>query len=131
MYTALMRRLLAAWLLVLIGLPFVSPLLASTMDADSVVPLCCRRNGAHHCLSAMRHGAASQGVEVSAKPQCCGQFPSSIAPSHSGDLFLIAPTPAFAEDVSLPSPAWQAEARARVALDRARHKRGPPTVRPS
>lgn len=121
-----MRRILAIWLLMVLGLPVVSPLLASTTETDAAVPVCCRKGGAHHCLGSM--AATGLGQKLSVAAPRCAEFPKAVASSHANDFFLMAPTPAFAEDVTLPSGIWQAEARARVALDRARHKRGPPTA---
>ena len=120
-----MRRLLTAWLLLVLALPCVSPLLASVAGDESGVPICCRRGGGHHCLGMNLAALAGQGLQLSA-PRCA-DFPKPATPSHATHLLLDAPAHPFVETVSLPSAIWQAEARARVALDRARRKRGPPT----
>ena len=125
-----MRRLLAISLALLFGLPLVAPLFALGSDAEANLPACCRRNGAHHCaMTAEQAEAALQGTHVSAPPMRCPAYPKAVSPSRHLDLSLDAAALTFAEAVSHPAIRRQTEAWARVALDGARQKRGPPAVR--
>jgi hypothetical protein len=122
-----MRRLLAISLLLFFGLPLVSPLFAFTADGQSGLAACCRRDGKHQCMGLMAHQGS--GDYVSAIPRCCESFPRSVTPSEHHDLSFDAASLQFAEAVSHPAIHRQTEARARVALDLSRRKRGPPATR--
>jgi hypothetical protein len=50
-----------------------------------------------------------------------------VTPARHGDLSCLAASLIFAEIVSHPTIKLQTQARARVALDISRQKRGPPT----
>ncbi len=67
------------------------------------------------------------GVTLSAIPQHCPAYPAVVTQIKHGDLSLHAASLIFAEIVSHPSIKAQTQARARVALDRSRQKRGPPS----
>jgi hypothetical protein len=69
----------------------------------------------------------SSGITVSTIPQKCPSYPAAITPIQHGDLSSHAASLIFAEIVSHPSIKTQTAARARVALDRSRQKRGPPS----
>ncbi|WP_433971708.1 hypothetical protein [Tunturiibacter lichenicola] len=126
-YNSGVRRLLSIVLLFIFSFPLISPVLALTGGSDANLPACCRRGGAHHCMLKMRT-AESTGSEVSlsAIPPRCPAFPAAVAPIKHGDLSFHAASLIFAEIVNHPSARTQTEARARVALDRSRQKRGPP-----
>jgi hypothetical protein len=68
------------------------------------------------------------GNYFSAIPQHCPAYPATIVSSQHGDLSCTAVSLIFAEILSHPSAKQQTLARARVALDRARQKRGPPAT---
>ena len=124
-----MRRILAITLLIAFGSPFVLPLLAATPAAQSALPACCRRNGAHHCAITMAMAAEGlSGAHFYAPPDRCPMFPKAVAPVRSQQLTFNIPALLFAEVVSHPAIRRQTEARARVALDLSRQKRGPPTA---
>jgi hypothetical protein len=71
--------------------------------------------------------SSGSGVRLSAIPQRCPAFPAVVTQIKHGDLSLHAASLIFAEIVSHPSVKTQTQARARVALDRSRQKRGPPS----
>lgn len=118
-----MRRLLAISLLTLFALPFALPLFASGAS-DANLPICCRRDGKHHC-AAMAIGA-SQGNSMRTVGEKC---PYSIAPPAVLVLPTFTPSTAasvFAGIVRHPATAPQTEAQQRISFDRSRQKRGPP-----
>jgi hypothetical protein len=122
------RRLLSITLLLLFSLPLISPVLALAAGSDANLPACCRRNGAHHCIMKMHQADSSEhGPTFSAIPQTCPAYPAIVTSVRHGDLSFYRASLVFAEVVSHPSVKAQTQARARVALDRSRHKRGPPT----
>ena len=122
-----MRRALSIVLLLLFSFPLISPLLALTATSDLNLPACCRRNGAHRCFKTMNPGATTTGTQLSAIPKHCPSYPAVVTPFRHVHLSFPATQLIFAEIVSHPTLKLQTEARARVALDRARQKRGPPS----
>ena len=122
-----MRRALSFVLLLLFSLPLISPLLALTANSDLNLPACCRRNGAHRCFKTMNPGAATAGTQLSAIPKPCPSYPAVVTSLRHIDLSSPKTSLIFAEIVSHPTLKLQTEARARVALDRARQMRGPPS----
>jgi hypothetical protein len=124
------RCLLSITLLLLVGLPLVSPLFALGQTSESNLPACCRKNGAHHCMMSTEQALAmangNGGASMHAK---CPMVPASVGVVHHEQLSFDASALFFAEALSHPAQHRQAEAWARVALAGARHKRGPPTVR--
>lgn len=132
-YTISVRRLFAISLLLLFGLPLVSPLLAS--DAvDASLPACCRRAGKHHCAMSADAGsqpgvaASKTGASVSIVAEKCPYAPATPAAFH---LTIVAPPVAAATFAGLaghPAVHAQTEARYRISFDRSRQKRGPPSL---
>jgi hypothetical protein len=117
------RRLLAISLLLLFGLPFTLPLFGASA-AESNLPLCCRRDGKHHC--AMIAMDSSQGPSTRNVSEKC---PYSIAPPAIVVLHSFKPSTAasvFAGIARHPAAAPQTEAQRRISFDRSRQKRGPP-----
>jgi hypothetical protein len=122
------RRLLSIALLFVFSLPLISPMLAVAVSSELNLPACCRRMGAHHCAGMMHPAQSSDGkINLSAIPPRCPAYPAVVIPVRHGDLSFEAASLIFAEIVSHPTIKLQTEARARVALDCARQKRGPPT----
>jgi hypothetical protein len=121
------RRSLSIVLLLLFSLPLISPLLALTADSDANLPACCRRNGTHHCFRTTRPAAPSAGTQLSDIPKPCPAYPAVVTPIRHSDLSLPTASLIFAEIISHPALKLQTQARARVALDRARQERGPPS----
>jgi hypothetical protein len=70
--------------------------------------------------------SSGSGFSFSAIPQRCPSYPAVVTPVRHGDLTFHAPSIIFAEVVSHPSIKPQTQARARIALDLSRQKRGPP-----
>jgi hypothetical protein len=127
-YNGFVRRLVGITLLLLFSLPLISPLLALAASSDVNLPACCRRNGAHHCvMKTQRTELSGPGTSLSAIPQRCPAYPAMVTSARHGDLSFYTASLIFAEVVSHPSVKGQTDARARVALDRSRQKRGPPT----
>jgi hypothetical protein len=121
------RRLIGITLLLLFSLPLISPVLALAASSDANLPACCRRNGAHHCMWKIQPAKSSSGTSFSAIPQRCPAHPAMVSPVRYGHLTIPAASLIFAGIVSHPVIKAQTHARARVALDRSRQKRGPPT----
>lgn len=125
-----MRRSIAITLLLLFSLPLISPVLALAAASDANLPACCRRNGAHHCMMKMQQREPSgPEIRLSTISQRCPAYPAAVTQVQHGDLSCSTASLAFAEIVSHPAIKAQTLARARVALDRSRQKRGPPCSR--
>jgi len=125
------RRLSAITLLFLVILPMLSPLTALGDDEDANLPICCRRHGGRRCHCPMMMAylmSRLPGTKVMATPVPCPDCPSTVAPTTHPGLHLDQAGSFFAEVVSHPATHLQTDARARVALDRAWRKRGPPSV---
>ena len=122
-----MRRVLSFTLLLLFSFPLISPLLALTAGTDAGLPACCRRNGAHHCTRTTHLVDPAAGTNLSALPQHCPAYPAVVTSARHGDLSFPTASLIFAGVVSHPTVKPQTHARARVALDVSRQKRGPPT----
>jgi hypothetical protein len=127
------RRILSVFLLLFFGLPLIAPALALTGGPENQLPICCRKNGAHRCAQSMMMESIADQAELGQTPVAstrythCPAYPEVVTLAHH--LNLAAPTSAaiFAELLSHPALHAQTEARARVALDLSRQKRGPPT----
>jgi hypothetical protein len=116
---------LAISLLTFFGLPFALPLFGARA-ADANLPICCRRNGKHHCAMASMDSSTGRSTSIVAE-----RCPYSIATPPM--LVLRSFTPSIAASVFAgithhPAIAAQTEAQWRVSFDRTRQKRGPPTL---
>jgi hypothetical protein len=69
------------------------------------------------------------GTHWTAVPSKCPLFPKATSPVPHQTLFFDPSALLFAEAVAHPAQHRQTEAWARVALEGARHKRGPPSIR--
>lgn len=125
-----MSKLLSILLLVIFGFSPVLPLLATGTPDDASLPACCRRNGKHHC--AMQMNASGTALEAAptfrAPQQRCPFAPQASLSVHTG--FLAHTTQAATALVLMSHPASvaQTECKLRIARDRSRQKRGPPTL---
>jgi hypothetical protein len=121
-----MRRLLSLVLLAAFLLPMAAPLLALGQDPEANLPACCRRHGKHHC--AMLIEMQKRADQASYIGAICPHFPQHalVATAAPHLLAVHAPqsTAAFAAALS---PIARAETHRRLARERSRHKRGPPT----
>ena len=126
----LLRKLLSILLLAAFGLPFVSPLFALGADGNTSLPACCRRDGKHHCMTSMgeRSTLASHDPQFRTPTEKCPYCPQALAAAHPN---LYTPPTAdenFASLMSHPAGIAQTESKWRIARDRSRQKRGPPSV---
>jgi hypothetical protein len=120
------RRLFAISLLLLFSFLLVSPLLAS--DAvDASLPACCRRMGKHHCAMSSDVGS-QQGKSVSIVAEKCPCTPATPAAFHLAPLAPPTDDAIFAGLANHPAIHAQTEAQYRISFDRARQKRGPPSL---
>jgi len=126
----LLRRLLSILLLVVFGLPVVSPLFALSTTEAARVPACCRRDGKHHCTAptADRGNLTPRGTRFSAPAGKCPYCPPAISLTPSQLLALPIGNAVFASLFSHPSGVAQTESMRRISRDRARQKRGPPVL---
>jgi hypothetical protein len=119
-------------LLAVLFVPLFTTLFALTAQGEQRLPACCRRGGAHHCMEAMQKlESAGDGLQVGAIHAPCPFYPHAVVSVSHAEPALVAASLLFAEVVSHPALHAQTEAWARVAEEGARHKRGPPAVRPS
>jgi hypothetical protein len=126
-YNGIVQRPLSIALLLLFSLPLISSVLALTAGSDGDLPACCRRSGAHRCTKIMQpKESAGPGLRFSAIPRRCPAYPAVVTLVRHGDLTFHTSSLIFAEAVSHPSIKAQTQARARIALDLSRQKRGPP-----
>jgi hypothetical protein len=113
----------AILLLALFGLLLVSPLVFAS-GADSRLPVCCRRNGAHHCM--MMADLPLSGAVWQAAP--CRFFPAAqVAPVPVG-TGLPKVSDCFGLAFSQPPRRTLAEVRLRASVKRSHQKRGPPSL---
>ena len=125
----IMRRVPAILLVFVFSFSLIGP--ALFVDAESNLPACCRRDGKHHCGMTDRDmaEALSSGAAVDALRAKCPFFPSggAVLP-QPGAALLAACHPVCASLLSQPTVPAHAEAGYRISLNRAHHKRGPPTL---
>jgi hypothetical protein len=121
------RRASTLALLAVIGFSLIAP--GVFLDAESNLPSCCRRNGAHHCTMNVDEAAANSAMSVQAIRQTCPLFPVAMTAPARSDVALPRPCAAvFAALLSHPSIQFQTEARYRVSFSRSNQKRGPPAI---
>jgi len=120
-----MRRCLAISMLLLFLAPFFSGFFGVSA-AEASLPACCRRGGKHHCEAYPQQSSEDRGFG-SVREKC----PYSPAALTIVVLPSFAPTTAsaiYAGVVRHASVAPQTDARRRISYDRARQKRGPPSL---
>jgi hypothetical protein len=76
----------------------------------------------------MSPATPSAGTQLSDIPKPCPAYPAVVTQIRHSDLSLPTASLIFAEIVSHPTIKLQTQARARVALDRSRQQRGPPSL---
>lgn len=127
-YNRSVRRLLALSLLLLFSFPLVSPLLALSATSDANLPLCCRRNGVHHCgMKVQRPDASGHQVTVSTISTKCPFYPRPATLVRHNDARLHASARLLTRSVDHSTVKVPIPAYVRIALDTAWQKRGPPT----
>ncbi len=127
---SVLRKLITIALLVVFGLPFAQSLFALTPKGDANLPACCRRNGKHHCMMSMAERAQSldDKARIEAPKDKCPYAPATVAVSHHPTDGVAAASVVYAELLSHPSVRPHTESKRRIARDRSRSKRGPPTL---
>ena len=140
-----LRKLLSILLLLACVLPCVTPLFALGRGAEWKLPLCCRRNGAHHCAMHTEEPGRTTALDgnvphdsnvqdgnvpqLKALMDRCPYCPATIASAHPHHAYGPPQGEAQAAvTFSHPAGIVQSESRRRVARDRSRQKRGPPSV---
>lgn len=116
-----MRRILAISLLILFSLPLALPFLSVNAAAASV-PICCRKNGKHHCVMSMNSRSRTSTIGEKC-PYRIATPAVLVLPSFTPS----ASAAVYAGVVRHPAAVAQEEARQRVSFDRSRQKRGPPS----
>ena len=115
------KNAIAISLMVLFSLPLVSSLFGT---AEATVPVCCRRDGRHHC--AMPPEESNQGSGVQVVREKCPYTPAAPAvvllPSFKPSPLAMF----FAGIAQHPAVFPQTDAQRRISFDRTRQKRGPP-----
>lgn len=124
-----MRRFLAILLLCVFGLPTASSLMAATIDQEAGLPVCCRRNGAHHCsMMGMGSSGGSQGTQLTALREKCPEYPAATSTIRHDDTSLVAVFLVFSPRPSRSAETFEKPARIAASLDLAQHERGPPSL---
>jgi len=124
MWGSWVRTLSAILLTIAMGLPMAAPLFAS---GETALPICCRRNGKHHCMAKMSHAMDLGTTPTVSLPQTkCPQFPKMLGVTSHGRLGFSTSTAVFAGIVSHPALSPQTQSNYRVSLLRSHQKRGPP-----
>jgi len=119
-----MRRSVAILLALAFGWMLIPPAFAGS--PDSKLPLCCRKNGKHHCMMRM-NGSSTSDPSFAAVGETCPYFPYSTAATHV-EIFTPAISQAnFAGIASHRAVSAQTEAGYRASHLRSKQKRGPPS----
>ncbi|MEO8736096.1 MAG: hypothetical protein ABI380_06115 [Edaphobacter sp.] len=127
-YNRSVRRLLAVSLLLLFSFPLVSPLFALSANSDAILPVCCRRNGAHHCqMNIQRMSASAQGI-VFIAPAKCPFYPGTATLVRHNDVRLRTVATLIVDAVNQSSIKAHTYTHVQSVLDSAWQKRGPPAV---
>jgi hypothetical protein len=121
------RRILSLVLLFTFGFPLVAPALALSQTADSNLPACCRRNGAHHCMMSTEQTAALlNGNHFTSIRSKCPFCPTTSPTSQHNQLGFQAIDSRLSNLIAYPAKYSQVEARARATEIAVRQSRGPP-----
>jgi len=116
-----MRRILSIFLLLLVAFPLVAPALGQT--AQKRLLLCCRKGGAHHCLTS---ATTEDGLPAPTLRAHCPATPNPAVTGHASSWIASSnQLSSIASDVS-PLRVRQVEAGYRISFHRSRQKRGPP-----
>lgn len=117
-----MRRILSIFLLLFLTLPLVSPAIGQT--AQQRLMLCCRKGGAHHCVTS---ATTEDGLPAPTFRAHCPAILNLAVSGHASSW--IAPGNQFSGVASNVTPlrVRQVEAGFRISFYLSRQKRGPPT----
>ncbi len=123
-----MQRLIAILLLVILSAPLGEPLFGFSSDLGDSVPICCRRDGTHHCALHKTMEMAQPANQVKAITAKCPYCPWATVTAQGHFSVLRDGGIFYASVLSHPAISAQTEAGFRISFDRARQKRGPPTT---
>jgi hypothetical protein len=125
-----LRRFLSILLLAMFGLPFVSPLLAMTAKSEPNLPVCCRKDGKHHCMTGTgeRTKVANGDAQFHAPVEKCPYRPPAVTMVHGHSFVPPSSQAIFAGLIAHPAVVAQTESKLRISRSRSRQKRGPPTA---
>jgi hypothetical protein len=118
-----MRRWFASVLLLLTALLPLQPLIAGA-QAESTLPACCRRSGAHHCMLLPGMTVGDSATQASVRPSSCPMWKLAVNPAvvaATGITPALLSRPAFAEGVISLGPSFF-----HVRLAQSRSARAPP-----
>jgi len=116
-----MRRLLSIALLFVLALPLVAPALGQS--AQQRLLLCCRKSGAHHCITS---ATTEDGLPAPTFRAHCPACPQSAVTGHAAGWMIGSAASAAAVAQVNPLRIRQVEAGYRISFHRSRQKRGPP-----
>lgn len=128
-----MRRILSICLMLVLGLgPVMAAVPAEALTfawaadgAESVLPACCRRHGAHHCAMGLQESNTSSRFATLSSKSCCPCWPHALASSATPLATLASHSHSLAMTVEHRSP-HQALIAAGISDRRSWPKRGPP-----
>jgi len=122
-----MRRVWASVLVALFSFSLIVPVLLAG-DAESALPACCRRNGAHRC--GMLTGHASPDDGATAQAARCPSFPSgnALTPTWRQAGALGSSSQVYAAIAAQRTAHPQTQSLYRIAYSRGSQKRGPPSL---
>jgi hypothetical protein len=118
-----MRRWLAIPMMLLMLLPFAADFFGASAEAS--IPACCRRGGRHQC--SMGEGQSPDSRERVLREKCPYSC-TSVAVIVPASFTPAAAAAIYAGVLRHPSVSPQTDARHRISYDRARQKRGPPSL---
>lgn len=123
-----MRRFIAVFLLVILASSLSEPLFAFSSNTDGALPVCCRRDGTHHCALGHKMEMTQSGNQVSTIVAKCPHCPWATVTAQEHFSVLRDGGIFYASVLSHPAIAAQTEAGFRISFDRTHQKRGPPAA---
>ena len=119
-----MRRVLALLLLAAFSFPLIAAVIAP--DAEQNLPICCRRNGKHHCNMS---GKSGHGSGYNTAVSKCPLYPTSGSAQPTGDSGLSPLEAAFGGTMAVSLRVTVATtAHPQLRLTEAAAQRGPPSL---
>jgi hypothetical protein len=114
-----MRRILSILLLLASTVPLVAPALGQT--AQEHLMLCCRKGGAHHCMTEETRTDGAPMLRAH-----CSACPDQAVAGHSETWMAGTDMESATCDAFAPLRIRQVEAGYRISFHRSHQKRGPP-----
>jgi hypothetical protein len=116
-------RFISILLLAIVGFGPIASAFAS--GPESKLPVCCRRDGKHHCAKPASAGTPLSGAAFGASSEKCPLYPEASAPG-CGSSFVPSPgRTAALNTVKQKFTVWTA-VRPGLRLENAHSQRGPP-----